>query len=178
MKTLSMLLVACSLHAYGQSDPCQKIGFANMQMIAQQLPETRQMEKELSSFGGQLQSQLNEKYSSYQKRAVDFESLPHNTDDAELKARRDELLRLQQEIEKFSSDAENKFLQKQEELMRPILLKIDLSINEVAAENDYSIIINTELPAGQRLLLFGNKTYDISDLVLKKLGVTVNLQQR
>ena len=39
--------------------------------------------------------------------------------------------------------------------MKPIQLKIDRSINEVATENDYSIIINTELPAGQRLLAVG-----------------------
>ncbi|MGC3947218.1 MAG: hypothetical protein QM762_22340 [Chryseolinea sp.] len=50
--TLLSLVLVLIQYAYGQADPCQKIGFANMQIIAQAMPETRQMEKELNSFGG------------------------------------------------------------------------------------------------------------------------------
>ena len=63
--------------------------------------------------------------------------------------------------------------------MRPILSKITRSVDEVASENHYSIIIiNTELPIGQKLILFGIREYDISDLVLKKMGVSVNQHKR
>ncbi|MGC3947219.1 MAG: OmpH family outer membrane protein [Chryseolinea sp.] len=121
---------------------------------------------------------MSEKYSAYQKQVRDFENLSATVAEAEIKTRREEIVRLEEEIRKFSDDAEKIFMQKQEELMRPILLKIDRSINEVATEHNYSIIVNTELSAGQRLILFGTQTYDVSDLVLKKMGHTVNQNKR
>ena len=89
-----------------------------------------------------------------------------------------QLKKLEEEIRKFSSDAESSFRKKQEELMRPIMLKIDRSVREVATENDYSIIINTSISGNQNLLMFGAPAYDVSDLVLKKMGVTINQHKR
>ena len=168
-----------SAATYAQvAEPCQKIGYANVQLIAQQLPETRQMEAELASLGGQLQNQLNARYADYNKKLRDFESPATVADEALQSKRRDELMRLEQDIRKFATDAEATFQKKQEDLMKPILSRISHSVDEVAHENHYDIIINTELPLGQRLILFGVKEYDISDLVLRKMGVSINQHKR
>jgi len=179
MKNLTIIILfVASAQAFAQGQPCQKIGFADMQMIAQQLPETRQMDAELSSLGGQLQNQLNARYSVYNQRLQEIEHPSPAADDAALQQKRDELQKLEEEIRKFSSDAESSFRKKQEELMRPIMLKIDRSVREVATENDYSIIINTSISGNQNLLMFGAPAYDVSDLVLKKMGVTINQHKR
>ncbi len=175
-----ILVVMCTLctRAIGQVQPCQKIGFADVQLIAHQLPETRQMEAELSSLGGQLQNQLNAKYSLYNQKVKEIENPSLSSDEMLVQKRHGELLKLEEEIRKFASDAEVSFRKKQEQLMRPILLKIDRSIREVATENDYSIIINSAVPGNQNTLLYGAKECDISDLVLKKMGITINQQRR
>jgi outer membrane protein len=179
IKQFTFILCALGGTVYGQTtDACQKIGFANVQLIAQQLPETKQMEAELASLGGQLQNQLNAKYSAYNQKVRDFENPPVAADEASLQKSRDELVRLEHEIRKFASDAEATFQKKQEDLMRPILSRISHSVNEVAHENHYDIILDAELPVGQRLILFGVKEYDVSELVLKKMGVSINQHKR
>src|SRR6218665_2313916 len=100
--------VLCMLSAasYAQvAEPCQKIGYANVQLIAQQLPETRQMEAELASLGGQLQNQLNARYADFNKKLRDFESPATVADEALKLKRRDELMRLEQEIRKFAANS-------------------------------------------------------------------------
>jgi hypothetical protein len=42
----------------------------------------------------------------------------------------------------------------------------------VAKENAYTFIVNSQLGAGADVLLYVDETYDISKLVLKKMGVT------
>jgi outer membrane protein len=175
--TFAVCVISATTYAQ-VADPCQKIGFANVQLIAQQLPETRQMEAELSSLGQQLQNQLNARYAVYNQRVQALEN-PSVVPDNEAKQKhRDELIRLEQEIRKFASEAEATFQKKQEDLMKPILSRISRSVDEVAHENHYDIIINTELPVGQRLLLFGVREYDVSDLVLNKMGVSINQNKR
>ena len=126
----------------------------------------------------QLQNQLNAKYSVYNQKVKEIENPSLPSDEVLVQKRHEELLKLEEEIRKFASDAEVSSRQKQEELMRPILLKIDRSIKEVATENDYSIIINSAVPWNQNTLLYGAKEYDISNLVLKKMGITINQQRR
>jgi outer membrane protein len=45
------------------------------------------------------------------------------------------------------------------------------AIEEVAIENGFAYIINPQMMGGGDVLLYTNEKYNISDLVLKKLGV-------
>jgi len=56
--------------------------------------------------------------------------------------------------------------------MDPIYKKIGKAIEEVAKENGFTFIINPQLSNGGDILLFSDEKFNISDLVLKKLGVT------
>jgi outer membrane protein len=177
---MPLLILLCATGATGfcQVANSQKIGYANVQVIAENMPEMRAMETELASLGGQLENQLKTKYDAYNQKLRMYEQKSSDDNAVSQNKRRDELMQLQEDIRKFSNDAEILYQKKQEQLMQPILLRIDKTIQEVANENSYSIIINTELPAGQRSVLFAVKEYDISELVLKKMGLSINQQKR
>jgi outer membrane protein len=82
---------------------------------------------------------------------------------------------MEQNIRKFQEDAQTSYQAKQTTLMEPIFTKVGKTIEEVAKENGYDFIFAPAIPtqggAGD-ILLYSSDKYDISNLVLKKLGVT------
>ncbi|MEM6299953.1 MAG: OmpH family outer membrane protein, partial [Bacteroidota bacterium] len=54
----------------------------------------------------------------------------------------------------------------------PIYLNVRESINEVAKEENFDLILNPSDGTGRSLLLFANEAYEITDKVLIKMGVT------
>ena len=56
--------------------------------------------------------------------------------------------------------------------MEPVFTRVGKAIEETAKENGFSFIINPQLLQGGDILLYSDEKYDISPLVLKKLGVT------
>lgn len=174
MRTLlSFCFVLAVTISHAQDSTCQKIGFADTQFIVVNMPEFKQMEADLASLGGQLENQLKSKYTDYKNKVNTYVEIAPSISVENRKAKEIELMHLQESIRKFEREAELSYRKKQEQLMEPIYLKIGKSIDEVATENKYSIIINADPTADQKLLLFAVKEYDITRLVLKKMGISV-----
>ena len=175
MRTLLVALF-CGLlvtaHAQTTDHPTQKIGYAESEYIMAQLPEFKKVESELKTHGSQLENQLKAKYEDIQSRIKAYQGMPATTPDAIKADKERELSALQENYQKFQQDAQSSFTKKQTDLMDPLFKKIGKAIEEVAKENGYSFIINPQLTNGGDILLFSDDKFNISDLVLKKLGVT------
>ena len=61
--------------------------------------------------------------------------------------------------------------QRQQTALKPVLDKIQKNIDAVAEENGYAYILNSD-SGSNPVLLHGPKDGDISDLILKKMGIT------
>ncbi len=176
MRTLlAALLCGLIITANAQTSgdhPAQKIGYAESDYILSQLPEFKKIESELKTHGSQLENQMKAKYDDYQAKSKAFQGMPATTPDAIKTDKERELAALQENIQKFQQDAQSSYQKKQAELMDPIYKKIGKAIEEVAKENGFTFIINPQIPNGGDILLFSDEKFNISDLVLKKLGVT------
>ena len=82
-----------------------------------------------------------------------------------------ELAQLQQNIEQLQQDAQTTIQTKQTQLMEPVYKKVGKGIEDVAKENGFTFILNQQI-GGLDVILYGDEKMDVSDLVLKKLGVT------
>jgi len=175
MRTLLVALF-CGLlitaNAQNTDHPAQKIGYAESDYIMSQLPEAKKIESELTTHGTQLQNQLKAKYDDIQARMKAYQGMPATTPDAIKADKEREIASLQENYQKFQQDAQSSYQKKQTDLLDPIYKKIGKAIEEVAKENGYTFIINPQLPSGGDILLFSDEKFNISDLVLKKLGVT------
>ncbi len=174
MRTLLLTFLCGSiLWARAQSTdfPVQKIGYAETDYIISQLPEFKTVESDLKTHSAQLENQMKAKYDEYQAKLKSYQSMPATTPDAIRADRERELTSLQESFEKFKSEAQTSFQKKQADLIGPINNKIGEAIETVAKENGFSLIINPRLVNGIVLLSL-DKKFNISDLVLKKLGVT------
>jgi outer membrane protein len=150
----------------------QKIGYADSDYIFTQMPEFKQIDSELKTHGDQLQNQMKAKYTEYETKLKAYQAGAATMTDAVRGAKENELTQLQQNIQKFQQDAQAAVAKKQTDLLTPVMAKIKTTIGIVAKENDYAFIINGQIPGGGDVLLSSDEKYDISLLVLKKLGIT------
>jgi len=173
MGTLSfIILFAAAFVANAQvaDQPGQKIGYAETDYIMSQLPEFKKLDSELKTHFSQLENQMKLKYDEFQAKLKTFQTMPASTPDAIKADKQEELATLQQSLEKFKKDAQTSYQKKQNDLLDPIYKRIGNAIEQVAKENGYAFIINPRANEGQVLLAWDEK-FNISDLVLRKLGV-------
>jgi len=169
MRKLVLLFVFCFVAFVSNAQV--KIGFADPDYILGQLPEAKQMEAELKSLQTQLKNQIDGKVAELQKKYKDYQDnlstmlapVRENTER--------EINQLQQNLEKLQQDAQTSLQSKQSQLLQPMQQKIAKGIEEVAKENGYSLIL-TSAVSGLDVVLYGDEKIEVSDLVLKKLGVT------
>jgi outer membrane protein len=149
----------------------QKIGYAETDYIMSQLPEFKKMDSELKTHYSQLQDQMKSKYDEFEAKVKSFKAMPASTPDAIKADKEHELAILQQSLEKFKNDAQTSYQKKQNDLLNPLYNRIGNAIEQVARENGFAFIINHRFDNEGQVLLSWDEKFNISDLVLKKLGV-------
>lgn len=150
----------------------QKIGYADWDYVFSQMPEYKQVENQMKTHGEQLQAQYKAKMTEYETKLKTYQAGAATMIDAVRKDKETELTQLQENITKFQQDAEASLRKKQTDLTGPIFAKIGKTIEDVAKENGYTFIINPQLVGGGDVLLYSDEKYNISALVLKKMGIT------
>lgn len=148
-----------------------KIGYADVDYIFGQMPEAKQIETELQSTQTQLKNQIDSKVQEFQKKLADYQKNLNTMLDAVRQNTERELTMLQENLQKLQQDAQTTIDNKRSQLMEPVFKKVGKAIEEVAKENGYTFVLNQQI-GGLDVILYGDEHNDVSDLVLKKLGVT------
>ena len=166
------LLTAGTLAATSaQAQAPLKIGYTDVQYVLAQMPESKQIESELKTYNTQLEAQLKSKYADYQAKGEAYQKGSATMTDVVKADKEKELQGLQQSIQEFQQSAQQSLQQKQQVLLKPALDKLQKNIDLVATENGFTYVFNSD-GGGSPLLLHAPKEGDISDLVLKKMGIT------
>lgn len=160
-----------ALLAVGFSHAQLKIGYTNAEYLLGLLPEAKQIEADLTAYEKQLQNQLQAKYSELQKKIATYQSNEATYNDLVKTDKQNEIQNLQQSLQEFQVNAEQSMMKKRNDLLEPAVEKIGNAIKAVAEENNYTHIFSAGSP-GFDVLLYAREQDDVSDLVLKKLGVT------
>jgi outer membrane protein len=148
-----------------------KIGYADVDYIFSQMPEAKQIDTELKSTQTQLKNQIDSKTQEFQKKLADYQANLNTMLDAVRQNTERELTMLQENLQKLQQDAQTTIQNKQAQLMEPVYKKVGKAIEDVAKENGYTFVLNQQI-GGLDVILYGDENSDVSDLVLKKLGVT------
>jgi outer membrane protein len=166
------LLTAGTLAATSaQAQAPLKIGYTDVQYVLAQMPESKQIESDLKAYNTQLEAQLKSKYADYQSKGEAYQKAASTMTDVVKADKEKELQALQQSIQEFQRSAEQSLQQKQQTLLKPALDKLQKNIDAVADENGFTYVFNSD-GGGSPLLLHAPTDGNISDLVLKKMGIT------
>jgi outer membrane protein len=150
-----------------------KIGYTNVDYVLSQMPESKQIEADLKAYSAQLEAQLKSKYQEFETKGQQYQKGAATMTDVVKADKEKELMNLRSSIEEFQKNADQSLQKKQQSLMEPALDKLQKAIDEVAKENGYTYVFNSDAGYGTTpVLLHGPEDGNISDLVLKKMGVT------
>jgi outer membrane protein len=170
--------LAMFLGATAQEKPL-KIGYTNVDYLVASMPESKQIEADLKIYKDQLDKQLESKVKEFRTKYEAYEKGASMMTEVIRADKEKELQDMNAQIEAFQKNAEQSLQEKQGKLMKPVLEKIQKAIDDVAIENDYTYILSSDGAMGQvPIILYGPDNLNLSDLVLKKMGVTPPAQQK
>lgn len=170
-KLVLVMVFACSAIMSQAQTAATKIGYADVDYIINEMPEAKQIESDLKSLQTQLKNQIDAKYAEFQKKYQDYNANINTMLEAVRVNTERELQQLQQNLEKLQQDAQTTIQTKQLTLTKPLYDKIGKAIEAVAKENGFDMILTAQA-GGLDVVLYADDKTQVSDLVLKKLGVT------
>lgn len=171
MRKFAFLLVALAfLTATAQAQTeskAQKIGFTSVEYIFSLSPRSREIESEIKSRTQILQKEIENKQRDLQAKYEAYERNKASMMESIRADKEQEIRNLNEQLQKFQSNADTELKAKYEELITPETDKIAAAIKSVADENGYDFV----LTGNPQVMLFGAEKFDVTDLVLKKLGI-------
>lgn len=170
MACLACVLIMSS--SYGQD---VKVGYTNAELILAYMPEARSMEQSLATFQKKLAEALQTKEQYLQQKYQEYIELKErgSLSEEDGKRRETELMQLDNEVKKLAQESEQKLVMRQQELMKPILEKLQNAIDKVAEANGLTYIMNQTTSAGVSTILYGPKENDMTEAIMKELGIQI-----
>ena len=171
MKNVLFILIA--VLGLASSATAQRYCYVDTQYILDNIPEYAGAQLEIDRLSVEWQNEIEAKFARVEKKYRDYQVeeilLP-----AEIKKQREkEIADLEssaKELQKRYFGIGGELFSKREELIQPIQDRIFKAIQEVSSEKKYAFVFDK---ANQSNLLFADPKYNISDLVLRKMGINV-----
>ncbi len=167
-KILKSLFIGLALIAVS-SLQAQKFGYINSAELLAEVPAVKAADSELETYqaqlvksGEEMVKKLEAKFQAYSKEAQ--EGL---LSQVQMQKKEEELGVEQQKIQKYELEVQNKILAKREELYKPILDKVKVTIENVGKENGYTMIFDTSTGT----ILHANDGDNVMALVKAKMGM-------
>ena len=146
-----------------------KIGYVDSDFLRKQLPDFQDIDKKMDSYVkewndeiSKLEKTWKDKYNDYEKRKL----LLSDQRRIEIETELTNLEKKLNELNQSKYGPEGEFKRKQEELLKPILDKVNKAIKKVAEEKNYDFIFDR---SGDIVFIYAKDEYDITNLVLDKL---------
>lgn len=162
---LTILFISTGIFGFSTAASAQKIGFISADEIIQLMPEAAVVQTQLDEYQQSLYQNAQDKQAAFNETVQNFYK-DSATMSASLKeVKRTELQKRVQELSGEEQKIQNQFEQKRQELSVPIQKKLQVAIEAVAKENDYTYVLPREA------LIVMPPSSDIGPLVRKKLGL-------
>lgn len=150
-----------------------KIGYLNPQDVLERMPETATIEKELNDLAQSRQTSFTTRVQKFQ---TDVQRFQQNAAVMSNDAREKEEQRLigeEEALQGLQVEIQQELATKRNDLLRPVLEKIDNAISEVAKELNLTYVLNESTSQGESILLFisddGKNRLNITEKVVAKL---------
>ncbi|MCH2234642.1 MAG: OmpH family outer membrane protein [Crocinitomicaceae bacterium] len=152
----------------------QRYAYVDTQYILDNVPEYQAAQEELNRLSEEWQNEVEMQFKLVAQKRKEFQDeailLP-----AEIKAQREkEILDMENkamELQKQRFGVGGDLFVKREQLIKPIQDRIFDAIQQIASERNFAFVFDK---ANQSNLLYADPKYDISDQVIKEMGIKVD----
>jgi outer membrane protein len=168
MKSLKLLLAVATIFiATSSMAQNLKFGHVNIQKLVAELPEKIEAAKKLQSEAQKLEQnlkvmneELDTKYTDYMEKRDTLPELIRATKEKEIQE-------ISQRLQNFQMLAQQNLQQQEQQLLQPIIEKVQKAIDEVGAENGFIYIFDI---SSQVVVYHSEKSVDVEEMVKAKLS--------
>ncbi|MCQ2250180.1 MAG: OmpH family outer membrane protein [Bacteroidales bacterium] len=160
--------------AFGINASAQKFGHVVSADLIDAMPETKAAQQALEAEGKKLDEQLQAmgaeyqtKVQAYQENVQLADASPEKWSSALRADKEQEIMQLQDRIQRFQENAQASIAQKRNDLLKPVMEKLDAAIKKVAANGGYVYIMD------KNAVLYINEaiSVDLTSEIKKELGL-------
>ncbi|MHC4925140.1 MAG: OmpH/Skp family outer membrane protein [Planctomycetota bacterium] len=164
-----LLLLALPAAAAAQD----RVGYANLDLIIARMPESKEVAKQLDAYQDELKKTIDTKRAYAQQKLVEAQDAQSAgiVSDEKLAAYETELRGLDREIRQAATEADTKMMERRNDLMEPVIEKLQTTIQAVAETDGYTHVFNVLDGTGTSVLLWGRDDHDLTDRILAELGI-------
>lgn len=169
MKNIFLTLIAFVFIALQTN--AQKFGYVDSKYILSHIPEYQEAQKQINKMSETWQKEIEAKYETIEKleKAFQAEKILLTEDMRQKRSEEiDEKRKEAKELQKQKFGVGGELFQKREELIKPIQEQIYEAIKDVASQSALMVIFDK---ANQSNMLYTNPKHDVSDKVLRKMGL-------
>ncbi len=171
MKVTKYIILTLILASIALADV--KIGYVDSNEIMNNFDEVRQVQADLEKEQRRLESEFNELVYSLDSLKQDFDRQRLLMSDTRRNEKENEIVNKEKSVQKFQLDKfgpEGEIYRVQNQLLKPVLAKIDAAIQKVGSERGYDFILDAMSGALLYALDSHNLTEDVMDELAKATG--------
>jgi outer membrane protein len=151
----------------------QKYAYIDSDYILKKMPEYQDSKEKLDKLADRWTKEIEEFYTTLQTKKDNFAKEEVLLPEEEKKKRSEEIKKLEQEaiqLQTTKFGVNGDYFQKRQELIKPIQDKVFEAMQKVAQKKGYSFVFDK---ANQSNLVYAETKFDLSNDVLKEMGITV-----
>ena len=171
MKITKYTILTLALASLALADV--KIGYVDSNEIMNNFDEVRQVQANLEKEQRRLESEFNELVFGLDSLKQDYDRQRLLMSDTRRNEKENEIANKEKSVQKFQLDKfgpEGEIYRIQNELLKPVLAKIDAAIQKVGSERGYDFILDAMSGALLYALDSHNLTEDVMDELAKATG--------
>ncbi|MDP7027469.1 MAG: OmpH family outer membrane protein [Candidatus Marinimicrobia bacterium] len=171
MKITIYTILTLALASFALADV--KIGYVDSNEIMNNFDEVRQVQADLEKEQRRLESEFNELVFGLDSLKQDYDRQRLLMSDTRRNEKENEIANKEKVVQKFQLDKfgpEGEIYRIQNELLKPVLAKIDAAIQKVGSERGYDFILDAMSGALLYALDSHNLTEDVMDELAKTTG--------
>jgi outer membrane protein len=154
----------------------QKIGYIDTQYILDRLPEYETVQQTLDQAEAQWRTEIRDARDRVEDLRQEYQARELLYTDEERQEQKQSITEARRKVEALRQryfGPDGQLFTRQRELMRPIQERILVAVEDVATSEGYDYVLDQ---SGDVLFMFARDQYDLSDVVLRELGVDVERQ--
>jgi outer membrane protein len=150
----------------------QKYAYIDSDFILGNVPEYKESKDKLDKLADRWTKEIEERYDALKVKKDNFAREEVLLPTEEKNKRKEEIVKLEteaMEMQKMRFGVNGDYFQKRQELIKPIQDRVYDAMQKVASKRNYTFVFDK---ANQSNLVYADSKYDISDEVLKEMGIT------
>lgn len=176
VRTFLLLAVLGGLWTGSPVRAQQKIGYVDTEYILNQMPEYATVQQKLDKLEQKWRQEIQKKQQEVKTLEQEFEARELLYTEEERQQKQQAIKKARREVEQlrqryFGPDGE--LYRRQKDLMRPVQERILKATESVATADGYDYVVDKK---GDTLFLYARNEHDLSDRVLRELGINVDQQ--